>query len=249
MTNTRKVVVISGGMGGVGRAAAAAFAREQYRTVVLYRHSSEEDLATVKALLPDEPIFIQCDIRDAQETARTIDTVLSSTGRIDVAVHTAVGPIMRKKLLMMDAAGFRSQFETGFFGAFNLFRPIAAIMKQQKSGTLIGITSSAIESSSTAARMGAYTVGKIALRGLLRELHRELSPAGIRVLAIAPDLMHTRLNADLPEKFFETVVGHAGGRALMTPEEVAGAIAALCADAAIPSGMSYLVSSGTMAPL
>jgi len=249
MTSPKKVAVISGGMGGVGRATAAALAHEHYQVVVLFKNSPENEIETVHASLPRDTVFIRCDVGNEQDTSRVVNEVLLKTGRIDVAIHAAVDPIKREKIFDMDGNTFRSQFEAGFFGAFNFFRPIAKMMKEQKSGALIGVTSSAIEADSTAARMGAYTVGKIALRGLLRELHRELSPAGIRVLAIAPDLMRTKLNADLPEKFFEIAAGHAGGRALMAPEEVAGAIAALCADATIPSGMSYLVSSGTMASL
>ena len=249
MTNTKKVAVISGGMGGVGHATATALAHEHYRVVVLYRHSSGEELAAARTSLPGESVFIRCDVDNEKDTARAIHEVLSKTSRIDIAIHTAVDPIKRERMLDMDAAEFRSQFEAGFFGAFNFFRPIAKIMREQKSGTLIGITSSVIEADSTAARMGAYTVAKIALRGLLRELHRELSPSGIRVMAVAPHLMRTKLNADLPEKFFEMAAGPSGKEPLMTPEDVAGAIIKLCADTPIPSGVSYLVSSGATTPL
>jgi NAD(P)-dependent dehydrogenase (short-subunit alcohol dehydrogenase family) len=249
MTDSKKVALISGGMGGVGRAAALALARAQYRVVVLYRNSSDDDIESVRASLPGEHLFMHCDIRAAQEVARVIDKVVSETGRIDVAVHAAVDPIRREKLLDLDADAFRSQFEAGFFGAFNFLQLIAKIMKSQKRGTLVGITSTVVESDSTPTRMGAYAVGKIALRGLLRELHRELSLAGIRVIAVAPDLMRTALNADLPEKFFEMVVEQSGGKALMKPEDVAKAIIAVCTDTAIPSGVSYLVSSGTVTPL
>jgi 3-oxoacyl-[acyl-carrier protein] reductase len=231
-------------MGGVGRAAAQALARAHYRVAVLYRNSREDEVAEARASLPGEHMFIQCDVTNGQDVARAIDKIYAKTGRIDAAIHAAVGPIIREKILSLDESAFRGQFEAGFFGAFNFLQPIAKIMKGQGHGTLIGITSAVIEAGATPARMGAYAVGKIALRGLLRELHRELSPAGVRVLAVAPGLMRTRLNADLPEKFFEMA-----GAALMTPEAAAEAIAALCADATIPSGVSYLVSSGETSPL
>lgn len=233
MTDARKVVVISGGMGGVGRATAEAFAREQYRVVILHRQSGETW---------GDHMFMQCDVRDAKQVARVVDDIVARTGRIDTAVHAAVDPIVREKILTMDDGAFRSQFEAGFFGAFHFFRPIAEIIKKQKEGTLIGITSNVIESDSTPARMGAYTVGKIAFRGLLRELHRELSPSGIRVFAVAPGLMRTRLNADLPDKFFD-IARAKSGTALTTPEDTARTIVQLCADTSIPSGRSYLVSS------
>ncbi len=248
MTDTRKVVIISGGMGGVGRATAEAFAREQYRIALLYRHSSEEEIAAMRHTLSGEHLFIPCDIGNTKEVARAIDDILRTVGQIDVAVHAAVDPIERKRILDMDESVFRSQFEAGFFGAFNFFRPVAEIMKKQQVGTLIGITSDTIDSPITFSRMGAYTVGKIALRGLLRELHREVSPSGVRVLAVAPGLMRTRLNSDLPEKFFEIAEGSQGST-LMTPEEVARTIVRLCKDTTIASGVSYFVHSENVFPL
>lgn len=249
MTDTKKVAVLSGGRGGVGRATSMALAHKDYRVVVLYRNSSEEEINAMRCVLPDETLFMPCDLRDARETAHRIHSIFSITGRIDVAVHAAVDPIKREKILAMDAETFRSQFETGFFGAFNFLQPIASLMKQQGKGTLIGITSTVIESDSTVARMGAYTVGKIALRGFLRELHREVSSTGVRVFAVAPGLMRTRLNADLPEKFFEIAEERSDGTARMTPDHVAEAIVHLCTDPEISSGISRLVSSGEHTPL
>jgi len=248
MTDAKKVIIISGGMGGVGRATAAAFALAHYRVVVLYRNSSDKEIAEFRQSMPDEHIFMRCDIRDAQEVVRVINDVFQKTGRIDVAIHASVDQIKREKLLEMDGSAFRSQFEAGLFGAFNFFQPIAKIMKREQHGTLIGITSGVLELPTTPARMGAYTVCKIALRGLLRELHRELSSKGIRVFAMAPGLMRTRLNADLPEKFFEMAMKNQG-ETLMTPEEVAKVTIRLCADTTTPSGMSCLVSSGEITPL
>lgn len=248
MKDDRKVAIISGGMGGVGRAASAALAHEGYRVVVLYRNSSEREVADVRSSLQGEQIFMRCDVGIEQDATRVIDEIFSKTGRIDVAIHTAVDPIRRERILDMNETAFRGQFEAGFFGAFNFLKSVAKIMKKQKFGTLIGITSSTIDSSITAARMGAYTIGKIAMRGLLRELHRELSPYGIRVFAVAPELMRTRLNADLPEKFFEMAEESQGG-ARMAVEDVARAIVELCMDQEIDSGISYLVSSGRMTPL
>lgn len=248
MKDDRKVAIISGGMGGVGRATVTALAREGYRVVVLYRNSLESETEEVRASLQGEQIFMRCDVNIELDVARAIDEIFSKTGRIDVAIHTAVDPISRERIIDMNDIAFRSQFEAGFFGAFNFLMHVAKIMKQQKLGTLVGITSSTIESNTTTARMGAYTVGKIALRGLLRELHRELSSFGIRVFAVAPGLMRTRLNSDLPEKFFEMAEERPGGTQ-MAVEDVARAIVALCTGKEIDSGISYLVSSGGMTPL
>ncbi len=245
----QKVAVISGGMGGVGRATARALAAQQYRVVILYRHSSDEEIVEVQnSLSKGKHLFVRCDVSNGHEVARVVHEIFLKTDRIDVAIHTAVDPIERKRIVDMDEKTFRGQFETGFFGAFNLFQSVAKIMKKQGSGTCIGITSTAIESNTTTARMGAYTVAKISLRGLLRELHRELSSNVIGVFAIAPGLMQTSLNADLPDKFFEMAVEH-NGEALTTPELVAETIVRLCSDSTITAGVSSGVPLGKMTPL
>lgn len=246
MITSTKVAVISGGMGSVGRAVVTTLAQEGYRVVVLYRNSKKEDISAVRRSLPGEHLFIRCDVRNVEDMRRMVDDIMSSIGQIDVAVHAAADPIVREKILTMDNQVFRSQFEAGFFGAFNFLQSVAQIMKRQKSGRLIAITSSVIESPTTPARTGAYTVAKIALRGLLRELHRELSPSGILVFAVAPGLMRTGLNSDLPEKFFEIAEEHSDS---MTAEEVGRAVVNVCTSTDIPSGTSYQVSSGTISQL
>lgn len=249
MTNGKSVVVVSGGMGSIGLAAARAFAPERYQVVVLYRDSTDAEVNEVRASLPGNPLFVHCNVSDEHDAARAIKEILSKTSRIDIAIHAAVDPIKRERLLDMEEAAFRSQFEAGFFGAFNFMRPVARIMKDQGRGTLIGITSTVIGSAATPARTGAYAVCKIALCGLLRELHRELSLTGVRVIAVAPDLMRTGVNADLPEKFFEIAERHSDAAPLTTAGEVARVLVTVCENATVPSGVSYLVSSGVTTPL
>ena len=246
--STAKIALISGGMGAVGRSAARALVQEGYRVLLLYRSTSQEDVAEASRDLGGNVDFIRCDITNDEDVAAAINATLSMYGRIDVCIHAAVDRMLRERLADMDPESFRAQFEAGFFGAFNLFRRVTHIMREQKSGLLIGITSSVIEAGATASRMGAYTAAKAALRALLRGFHAELTSYGIRVIAIAPDLMQTPLNADLPEKYFEFAKGKNAGVALMTPNDVAQVIVRACGDDSL-SGVSILVSSGAIRPL
>jgi NAD(P)-dependent dehydrogenase (short-subunit alcohol dehydrogenase family) len=245
-----KVAVISGGVGAVGQALALALAREGYAIAVLYRGLHEEDVSALKKSLGDDAVFIAADVNSPEATAKAIKEVATVCGRIDVAIHAAAGKIARKRLFDLDAASFQGQLETSVLGAFNLFKPVAEIMKGQKSGVIIGITSAVVEPGAQAARMGAYAVGKFALRGLLRELHRELAPDGIRVLAVAPDLMKTPLNADLPDKYFEFSVQRSQAEKLMTPQDVAASVLFLLSgEGSTLRGASLLVSSGAVSNL
>ena len=244
MPKKRKTAVVSGGMGGVGRAVCAQLAAEGFDVVALYFHTTEKEAESfVKTLYSGAHRSVRCDICDAEAVARAIEEVRILYGAIDVCVHSAVGALARTPVLAMSAEGFKEQFEAGFFGAFNLFSSVAPHMKERRRGALIGITTSAIEEGGGGARMGAYTVAKHALRALLRELHKELSREGIGVYAIAPDLLKTPLNADLPEKYFEFAREKSLRKKLMTPKDVAQAVLR-AVSGAVPPGSSLLVSSG-----
>ncbi len=245
-----KVAVISGGLGAVGRALALALARDGYAVAILYRGQHDQDVSVLRESLGSGALFFAVDVNQPDATARAVEDVASECGRIDVVIHAATGRIIRKPVIDLDADTFREQLDTTILGAFNVFKPAAGIMKKQKSGVIIGITSTVAEPGAQAARMGAYAVGKVALRGLLRELHRELAADGIRVLAVAPDLMKTALTSDLPDKYFEFAVRHSQAETLMTPEDVAASVLFLVSgEGRALSGRSWLVSSGAVSNL
>jgi len=245
-----KVAVISGGVGAVGQALALALAREGYAIGILYRGLHEPEVSALKSALGDDALFLAVDVNHPEATSKAITEVASVYGRIDVAIHAATSRILRKRVFDLDAASFQSQLETSVLGAFNFFKPVAEIMKRQKEGVIVGITSAVVEPGAQAARMGAYAVGKFALRGLLRELHRELAQDGIRVLAVAPDLMKTALNSDLPDKYFEFSVQRSQGEKLMTPQDVAASVLFLVSgEGSTLRGTSLLVSSGALSNL
>ncbi len=118
-------------------------------------------------------------------------------------------------------------------------------MGEKKNGVLIGITTSAIEQNSPSGNMAGYISSKSALRGLLRELARQLAPYGVRVNAVAPSFVNTKLNSDLPERIIDFVKEKNPMKKIVTPEDVAGVISFLCSDDAKSiTGVSIPISYG-----
>lgn len=235
-----RIAVISGGMGAVGRATSRTLVEDGYVVVSLYHQATTG---------PERGVHpIRCDVRDSGAIARVMERIVSEFGRIDACIHAAADRIDRRRIAELDEAAFRAQLETSVFGAFNLFAHAHTAMRAQQAGILIGITSAVAEPGATGTGMGAYTVGKIALRGLLRELSRELKPEGIRVCAVAPGLMRTPLTADLPDRYFE-FASTANGQPLTEPAQVADAVAELCRPGAIDTGISIALPSGSRHPL
>jgi NAD(P)-dependent dehydrogenase (short-subunit alcohol dehydrogenase family) len=244
----KRVVVISGGMGAVGSALATLLTNEKYQVILTYFNSTKEECAKKQSELGADVIFVRCDVRDPQACEHLVEEVLKKFGSIDVCIHAAVGAIARKQVARMSLDEFKEQFETGLFGAFALCTAVTKVMKEKRAGVLIGITTSAIEHGEGGAQMGAYSIAKYALRGLLRELSKELAADGISVFAVAPDLMKTKLNADLPDMYLEFAKEKTTNKKLQVPEDVARSVVRIL-HGEVPAGSSVLVSSGAYTPL
>lgn len=218
----QRTILISGGMGGLGRAIARGFADHGYRVAVLYRHTAKAEVDIFLRSLPGEShLEIPCDLADFVAVEGAVTELASVAGRVDVCVHAAVEPIARKNIADMDAVSFRRQFDVALFGGFNLFKSVADVMKKQRAGAIIGVLSSVLESGGVLGNMPGYVSAKFALRGLLRELAKEVASYGVTVNAVSPGFMETPLNADLARpvtEFFKKK------KLLVTPEAVAAVV-------------------------
>lgn len=227
----RHVALITGGMGAVGQATARALASEGYVVYLSYFSSTAKDAAACIASLPGTGHeAIHCNIADYQSVADMIARVLAKSPAIDIVVHTAADRIVRSTLEAMTASDFRSQFEASVFGAFNLFAQVLPLMKKQGTGLIVGITTAAIREPEGAGKMSGYIAAKYALEGLLRETARECKATSVRVNAIAPDLMQTKLTADLPPRLFEFAAEKDSRGRITTPDDVAQKVLYLLSD-------------------
>jgi NAD(P)-dependent dehydrogenase (short-subunit alcohol dehydrogenase family) len=234
-----RVAVISGGLGYLGRAISLKFLRVGWSVAVITRRPAE---------FPDELsveekgrlVVSVCDLSDETEVLRVAETILKKFGKVDVCIHAAAPPIVRKPILSQDFNDFNRQLAVGVYGGFNLFRSFAP--KLSKGGALIGITSQAIEpDGGEASRYGSYVPAKYALRGLLRVLSAELKKQAIRVYAVSPGFMAGGLNGDLPKSFLAIALAKGEEMSVTSGEEVAEVIMGLVAENQIPTGSSITV--------
>ena len=231
-----QAVIISGGMGGIGKAAALAFAERGWQVCVLYHQTASDEAEAFAQTLGDGHLALPCDITDPQATASAVMRAKKRFGRLDAAIHAAVGPLLRVQPTKMTTDQFKSQFEVTVFGGFNFFKAAVGEFHQSEGGSLLGITSAALQEHAPA--MSAYLCAKAALKQLLYELHAELAPR-VRVNAVAPAFVPTSLHADLPAPVLHFMKERLPNQT--TPEAVAQVIFDVCTSP--QRGLSFSVPS------
>jgi len=177
------VVLITGGLTGIGRAAAVAFAKKGAKVVVAGRRD-EAGKALVKELrsLGSEAEFINADVRKEDDVRAMVDKTVARFGRLDVAVNNAategqVGPITDQT-----AESFDATFETNVLGVVLSMKHEVRAMQAQRSGSIINISST--YGHRGAAFASIYVGAKHAVEGITKSVALELAKSGIRVNAV-----------------------------------------------------------------
>jgi NAD(P)-dependent dehydrogenase (short-subunit alcohol dehydrogenase family) len=172
------------GMGiDIARAALAAG-----RRVVATGRDADRVLAAVGE--HENLLAVSLDITDPSAAEAAAKSAVDRFGRIDVLVNNA-GNFYAGYFENISPGQFRSQMETNFFGPLNVTRAILPVMRQQRSGQVITITS-------TAGLIGqefcaAYAASKFALEGWMESLRFDLSPYGISTMSVEPGFFRTEL--------------------------------------------------------
>jgi NAD(P)-dependent dehydrogenase (short-subunit alcohol dehydrogenase family) len=185
----QKVAIVTGSSSGIGYATSLLLARNGFHTYATMRNigrsADVQDIA-YKERLPLE--VIQLDVNDDASIRDSIEKVESENERIDVLVNNA-GYGLVGAFEDLSVEEIKSQFETNFFGVIRLTQQILPIMRKQKSGTIVNISSGAGRIGFPG--MSAYVSSKFALEGLSESMSYELEPFGIKVVIIEPGVIRT----------------------------------------------------------
>jgi len=225
--STGEVAVVAGAGGALGHATAAALSGNGLRVVALDR--SEHAMRD----LPQTSRKEIADPADPAAVAEAVKRIAREVGPPAVLVN-AVGAFGLGDSLATTSEALHLMLEANLAAALWLSQAVAPHMRERGSGAIVHVTARpALEPT---AGMTAYSVSKAALAHLTRILDLELRPAGIRVNAVAPQLIDTAANrASLPAD----LMAHA-----VAPEAIAAVIAFLASDAAAPVSGAILPAYG-----
>ena len=184
-----KVAVVTGSSTGIGYETSLTLARNGFLTYATMRNLNKSENMKMVATKENLPIRIkQLDVTDDISVTNAVQAVSSEAGRIDVLVNNAgYGLNGAFEDLAMDE--IKAQYETNVFGLIRMTQAVLPIMRRQKSGTIVNI-------SSGAGRFGfpsgsAYVSTKFAVEGLSESMSYELEPFGIKVAIVEPGVIRT----------------------------------------------------------
>ena len=243
------VVLITGALTGIGRAAAIIFAREGAQIVVSGRRDKQgQELVAELQGLGAEAIFVRTDVRKDEDVRNLVDQTVKRFGRLDVAVNNAgtegtPGPVTEQT-----AETYVATFDTNVLGTLLSMKHELRVMLPQGSGSIVNVSSA--YGSVGAAGASVYVASKHAIEGLTKSAALEVAGTGVRVNVVAPGTtdtgMLTRFTSTDESKL--ALVSTVPVKRLAKPDEIAHVIAFVAsANASYMTGASIPVDGGMIA--
>ena len=244
-----KVSVVTGAASGIGKAVAERLAQDGCAVVILdINEDGGSQVAGEIQKRGGQATFMRLDVTREADVHETFKKIISDHGRIDVLVNVAGGSLHRQKIEDFPLDHWQAVIDLNLTSTFLCCRAVIGLMKSQKSGAIVNISSD-IGFSGDPSR-SAYAAAKAAIVGFSKTLALELAPFGVRANVVAPGRIATpRVRATYSDAEWEAAakripLGHAG-----EPEDIAEAVAFLASDSSRHmTGQTLHINGGRIMP-
>jgi 3-oxoacyl-[acyl-carrier protein] reductase len=229
---SERVVVVTGGSRGIGRAVALRLTDADTRIYINYSRSGSSDSDETIALIEaagGRAQSLRADVASQKDVQNFFSKIVEESGRVDVLVNNA-GLTRDGLLVRMKEEDWDRVLNVNLKGAFLCTQAAAKTMMKQRSGRIINITS--VVGVMGNAGQANYTASKAGLIGLTKTAAKELASRGITVNAVAPGFIETSMTEVLTDKVKEAMVEQIPLRRIGKPAEVAEAVAFLASESA-----------------
>lgn len=187
--NEKRVAIVTGSSSGIGFEICLMLARNGLITYATMRDLNKS--STLKSIADKEKIPLRCiqlDVTDEMSVKQAIETIVNESHNIDILINNA-GYGLSGALEDLLINEIKLQFETNFFGLIRATQEVLPIMRNQRSGIIVNISSGlgrfGIATSS------AYASSKFAVEGLTESMSYELEPFGIKTILVEPGIIKT----------------------------------------------------------
>ncbi len=244
-----KVVLITGGNSGIGKAAAIQFAKEGAKVMIAdLSEKIGDDLVEEIEAAGGEASFIRVNVIDSDDVARMVSETILRMGALDIMVNSAgiLGPKVRTERYPME--DFDKVIDVNVKGVFYCMQEALKHFAAQKAGVIVNVASIAGILGMTGHI--AYSASKHAVLGMTKTAAIEYARHNIRVNAVCPGFTDTPMltGANVDDTYLETLQQVTPQKRFGKPEEIASAICYLASDeASFVTGQGYVLDGGLSA--
>jgi 3-oxoacyl-[acyl-carrier protein] reductase len=220
---TERVVLVTGGGRGIGRAISLAFAEPGSAVVVNYRNDAASAEATVAEARKRgaEGFSFRADVADFGSVQAMVGEAIGRYGRIDVLVNNA-GVNRDGFLALMSADDWDAVIDANLKGVFHCCKAVARHMMAERRGAIVNVSS--LSGITGLPGQANYAAAKGGVNALTRSLAQELARFGIRVNAVAPGLIDSDMVSAVPKEQRDRLLANVPLGRLGNPEEVAAVV-------------------------
>ena len=247
MSNSGRVVVVTGGSKGIGRTVALKFAEEKAKIIIVHYdpdESASDDTLNTLSKKGMEAESYRIDVSSYEDVQTLFEEILSRFGKIDVLINNA--GITRDSLLMrMSEDDWDSVIRINMKSVFNCTQTVIRSMLKQREGSIVNISSVVGQIGNPG--QANYSASKAGIIGFTKTVAREVAGRGITVNAVAPGFIDTEMTASLPDRIKDSFLQQVPMGRIGKPEDVAEAVYWLCSDAAnYITGQTIHVNGGML---